>query len=76
MKDTLCRFFHWVFSMTMPLFMVIGFIMIVVQLAGVLTHNPNMILWGKNTFKNASLYISCITGFAGYFYYYLKPKKK
>ncbi len=76
MKQSAYGFFKKLFSVTMLAFMVLGFIMILFQLFGIVSQNPKLILWSNNTFKNPAMYISCITGFAGYFAHYLKPKKK
>jgi len=75
MKKTLYNFFGVIFDVSLVLFMLMGFVLVVGQVIGIFTNQPNMVLWFANKLKDQSAWISCISGFAGFFAAYLKPKK-
>lgn len=76
MKNTLYNLCKWIFNITLPLFMLMGAALVFGQILGVFMNNPNLVLWLKNILKDQAIIVSCVTGFAGFFAYYLKPTKQ
>lgn len=75
MKKTLYNICAVIFDLSLILFMLMGFVLVIGQVVGVFTNQPNMVLWFAKGLKDQSAWVSCITGFAGFFAFYLKPKK-
>jgi len=75
MKAILHTIFSTVFNITLPLFMVMGLVIVVVQMvAAVMGDGQTVLAAGKSEIY--AIWVSVICGFAGYLDHYVRPKKK
>lgn len=75
MKDTLVKIFTLIFQITLPLFLLLGAAVVLVQLVAVIIGNGALAVGVNSVLKIWAIRTSCITAFCGFFLSYLKPKK-
>lgn len=76
MKKTLYRICVVVFEITLPLFVILGAILVFTQLVGAIMGNGAVVLGIDNAVKFYATLISCICAFSAFFSSYLKDKDK
>ncbi len=76
MKNTLLKICMTVFTVTLPLFMLMGTAIVLVQLAGIVVGNGALVLGINTALKIYATWIASVCAFAGFFVGYLKPKKR
>ncbi|MDR3728340.1 MAG: hypothetical protein Q3X94_00980 [Oscillospiraceae bacterium] len=76
MKKTLYRICVVVFEITLPLFVVLGAVLVFTQLVGAILGNGAVVLGIDNALKFYATLISCICAFSAFFSSYLKDKDK
>ena len=64
-----------VFELTLPLFLLLGIAVVLVQLFAALTANGSLAVGIDAALKIWAIRISCVTAFCGFFLSYLKPAK-
>lgn len=74
MKSILFNFFTTIFTATLVLFILVGFIIVFGQIFGIIIGNGIFILKINSLLKQYAIIISTISGFCGFFAYYLKNK--
>lgn len=75
MKKTIYSICSFVFESTMILYMLIGLVIVFVQLAGILSHNPSLVFGVNKLLKMPGTWLSSISGLAGFAAYYCRDKK-
>ena len=75
MKETMYRILSTVFNISLPLFMLMGFVLVAVQLIGALLGLGDLVLFAGDC-EVYCIWMSVLCGFAGYFASYFTPKKK
>ena len=76
MKKTLAKIFLTIFSITLPLFLIMGAVLVFTQLFGAIAGNGVLVLGINKAVKVYATWISCICAFSAFFLSYLKEKKK
>ena len=76
MKKTLYRICVLVFEITLPLFVILGGILVFTQLAGAVIGNGAVVLGIDNALKFYATVVSCICAFSAFCSSYLKDKDK
>lgn len=76
MKKTLYRICVVVFEITLPLFVILGAVLVFTQLVGAILGNGAVVLGIDNALKFYATLISCICAFSAFFSSYLKDKDK
>lgn len=76
MKKTLYRICVVVFEITLPLFVILGAVLVFTQLVGAIMGNGAVVLGIDNALKFYATLISCICAFSAFFSSYLKDKDK
>ena len=65
-----------VFEITLPLFVILGAVLVFTQLVGAILGNGAVVLGIDNALKFYATLISCICAFSAFFSSYLKDKDK
>lgn len=74
MKNKLYKTFQFIFTVTLPVFMIMGLIIVLTQIISIVTSNPKLVLGVSDRLKIPSIYIACIAGCSGFLANYLKSK--
>lgn len=76
MKKTLYHICVVVFEITLPLFVILGAILVFTQLVGAILGNGAIVLGIDNTLKFYATLVSCICAFSAFISSYLRDKDK
>jgi hypothetical protein len=74
MKETMYRIFSTIFNISLPLFMLMGFAVVAIQLIGALLGLGQLVLMAGDC-ELYCIWMSVVCGFAGFIAHYFKPKK-
>lgn len=75
MKETMYRILSIIFDISLPLFMLMGFAVVALQIVGALLGLGGLVLAAGNC-EVYCIYMSVLCGFAGFFAHYFAPPKK
>ncbi len=75
MKEALYNICMIVFRITLPLFLLMGTVMVVGELLGIMIANPDMMVALDAIFGTRMIMVSSICAFSGFFMGYLRVKK-
>ncbi len=75
MKQRLLQICMAVFTVTLPLFMLMGTAIVLLQLVGIVMGNGALVLGINSALKTYATWVSSVCAFSGFFVGYLKPKK-
>ncbi len=76
MKNAAYKFACAVFGLTLIAFFLMGFAVVFTQIFGIFTGNSAIVKRVADLLVDHSVYLSTVSGFAGYLAYYTKPSKK
>lgn len=76
MKKTIYNICMVVFEITLPLFLVMGAVLVFTQLIGALIGNGAIVLGINTAVKTYSIWVSSICAFSGFIMGYTRDKKK
>lgn len=76
MKKTIYNICMVVFEITLPLFLVMGAVLVFTQLIGALIGNGAIVLGINTAIKTYSIWVSSICAFSGFIMGYTRDKKK
>lgn len=76
MKQTLYKVLMTVFEITLPLFLLMGTVLVFTQLFGAIIGNGALVLGVNSAIKLYATWLSCICAFSAFFLSYLREKKK
>lgn len=76
MKKTIYNICMAVFEITLPLFLVMGAVLVFTQLIGALIGNGAIVLGINTAVKTYSIWVSSICAFSGFIMGYTRDKKK
>lgn len=76
MKNTLLQICMAVFTVTLPLFMLLGIVIVLGQIVGIIMGNGALVLGISSALKVYSTWVASVCAFSGFFVSYLKPKKQ
>lgn len=76
MKKTIYNICMVIFEITLPLFLLMGAVLVFTQLIGALTGNGAIVLGINSALKTYSIWVSSICAFSGFIMGYTKDKKK
>lgn len=76
MKKTIYNICMAVFEITLPLFLVLGAVLVFTQLIGALIGNGAIVLGINTAVKTYSIWVSSICAFSGFIMGYTRDKKK
>lgn len=75
MKNKLYKLFMLVFSVSLPMFLILGVIIVFGQIIGLIINSGTIVLTVNELLKTIAIKISSICAFSGFFIGYLKDKK-
>lgn len=76
MKKTIYNICMVVFEITLPLFLLMGTVLVFGQLIGALIGNGAMVLGLNTALKTYSIWVASICAFSGFIMSYTREKKK
>lgn len=76
MKKTIYNICMVVFEITLPLFLVMGAVLVFTQLIGALIGNGAVVLGINTAIKTYSIWVASICAFSGFIMGYTRDKKK
>lgn len=76
MKKTIYNICMVIFEITLPLFLLMGAVLVFTQLFGALTGNGAIVLGINSALKTYSIWVASICAFSGFIMGYTKDKKK
>lgn len=76
MKKTIYNICMVVFEITLPLFLIMGAVLVFTQLFGALVGNGALVLGINSAIKTYSVWAASICAFSGFIMGYTKDKKK
>lgn len=76
MKKTIYNICMVIFEITLPLFLIMGAVLVYTQLFGAIAGNGWLVKTINSSLKTYSVWVSCICAFAGFIMSYTKEKKK
>lgn len=65
-----------IFEITLPLFLLMGTVLVLTQLVGALIGNGAIVLGINNALKTYSIWVASICAFSGFIMSYVREKKK
>lgn len=76
MKKTIYDICMVIFEITLPLFLLMGAVLVLTQLVGALIGNGAIVLGINNALKTYSIWVASICAFSGFIMSYVREKKK
>lgn len=76
MKKTIYNICMVIFEITLPLFLIMGAVLVFTQLFGALVGNGALVLGINSAIKTYSIWVASICAFSGFIMGYTKDKKK
>ena len=76
MKKTIYNICMVVFEITLPLFLLMGAVLVFGQLIGALMGNGTIVLGLNNAIKTYSVWVASVCAFSGFIMSYVREKKK
>ena len=76
MKKTIYNICMVIFEITLPLFLLMGTVLVLTQLVGALIGNGALVLGINYALKTYSIWVASVCAFAGFIMSYCKDKKK
>lgn len=76
MKKTIYNICMVIFEITLPLFLLMGAVLVFTQLIGALIGNGAIVLGINSALKTYSIWVASICAFSGFIMGYTKDKKK
>lgn len=76
MKKTIYNICMVIFEITLPLFLLMGAVLVFTQLTGALIGNGAIVLGINSALKTYSIWVASICAFSGFIMGYTKDKKK
>lgn len=76
MKKTIYNICMVVFEITLPLFLLMGTVLVLTQLVGALIGNGAVVLGINSTLKTYSIWAASVCAFSGFIMSYVREKKK
>ena len=76
MKKTIYNICMVVFEITLPLFLLMGAVLVFGQLIGALMGNGAIVLGLNNAIKTYSVWVAIVCAFSGFIMSYVREKKK
>jgi len=76
MKQLLTNVFQLLFNISLPVSILLGMVIVVVQLVAVIISDGQLAIYIDTLLKVPTIRIIIITAFSGFFLGYLKPGKK
>lgn len=74
MREKLYNLCSIVFTISLFIFLLMGFIIVFTQILGIFIKNPDLVISINKLLKIHATHISAIAGFSGFFAYYLKRR--
>lgn len=76
MKETIYKICMVIFEITLPLFILMGAVLVFTQLIGALLGNGALVLGINSAIKTYSVWVASICAFSGFIMGYTKPARK
>lgn len=76
MKKTIYNICMVVFEITLPLFLLMGTVLVLTQLVGALIGNGAIVLGINSALKTYSIWVASVCAFSGFIMSYVREKKK
>ena len=76
MKKTIYNICMVVFEITLPLFLLMGTVLVLTQLVGALIGNGAIVLGINSALKTYSFWVASVCAFSGFIMSYVREKKK
>lgn len=75
MKNTVYKICMVIFEITLPLFLIMGTILVFTQLIGALMGNGALVKGINTALKTYSVWVACVCAFSGFIMSYTREKK-